>query len=100
MYTDYLPEQAMLVANNTFCFCFFFFLPELDPLSPEMLFNERRGFQLYCNWYLSLLLVWKQNFEHHSLIIFYDMFQTSSCRNCNKIDGRVKYLDHLSGLLH
>lgn len=39
MYTDYLPEQAMLVANNTFCFCFFFFLPELDPLSPETLFN-------------------------------------------------------------
>jgi len=36
---NYLPEQAMLVANNTFCFCFFFFLPELDPLSPETLFN-------------------------------------------------------------
>jgi hypothetical protein len=31
---DHLPEHAMLVANNTFCF-FFFFLPAIEPFSPK-----------------------------------------------------------------
>lgn len=43
MQKAYLPEHAMLVANNTFCF--FFFLRELVPSSPEMSFNSMWAIQ-------------------------------------------------------